>query len=299
MVGLSSAELESLNELIHIDHVYYKPQPETPVVKSEEVLSNSNALHSASIASSTFENNKDLIGITQHLQTFAAPSLATAPTTRTTVATQLGAKRDRFGNLVFSSISPSQVSARQAATVIPSSSIPALNECRSFINESQIKPTVLEAAEELMTSLIESGIDIPSDFLPNLAFGDLLGHDSNMLLEPSTGIDSLCLPLPMSLTNDNLEMLDSAVSGKGSVTVHADIDSSLSLDDMTPRKLFDELNDGYVAPKDMSSPGSGSMSDSGMGSDIGDPMSPVSSESSLLDDYSWQDSFTDLFPDLQ
>lgn len=245
VVGLSSAELESLNELIHIDHVYFKPQPETP--EAREVLT-SNIAH---------ESNKDLI-------------TAQPEPVITITETSGGVKRDHHGNAVFSNISSDNVS----------SLTDNFNGDLKFTLDTDITDTT----DDLISSLTDSEIDPSMEFLQNLALSDFLGPDTNVA----------GLPIQTTSTSD----ISPHFNQLGEIMSVKDISNHAS-GELDAHKLFDEIYDSYMNPRNTSSPDTTNVSDSGCDSDIGDSPSPQSSEASLLDECPWQDSFTDLFPDLQ
>ena len=259
MVGLSPAELESLNELIHIDHVYFKPQPsakEAVVQTSEDIVHKVNSNESA---------------VSQ--LSYDVEQLASG-----------GSKRDSRGIVVSSE-------PAVPAVVDPS---PCVADHANL--------DVYTIADDLVSSLSDAEIDSPLDIFQSLGLSDLL--DGN-------GVVNLCSTSESDLSTVSSSTDHSHVSVLNSNPPKHIPSSSQNLNrpEMDSQKLFDEIYDSYLSIKNSSSPDSSVLSDSGCGSDIedfsphGDILSPQSSpqygEGSLLDDYPWQDSFTDLFPDLQ
>lgn len=247
MVGLSPAELESLNELIHIDHVYFKPQPSAQFKDKQVVHTSEDIVHKVNSSESAVPQ--------QHTQ-------------EVVLVTTSRSKRDSRGNIV-SSKSPAPIVAAPTPCIIDSTDV-----------------EVGIIADDLVSSLSDSDMDSQLDLFQSLGFTDFL-DEKDVIDLTSTGQTTIPCVKNHGGMSSNPQALNSSSS----------VDSSdIELDS---QKLFDEIYDSYLSMKNSSSPDSNNLSDSGIGSDVGEALSPQYEESSLMDDYTWQDSFTDLFPDLQ
>lgn len=266
-MGLSSAELESLNELIHIDHIYFKPQP------SVHYKDDNKEVVEAPQDIALKVNNSEVV--IPHQYSHPPCQLTTPP---------LRSKRDSRGNII-----PSTTTTNLPPVVVS-------NTPQFIANPASTSLDVDTIAQDLVDSFSYSDIDSSLDLFQSLELSNLLDSASG----PVVNSNIQCQP-KMSPSSLSEESYNTNVSHPNTInTQHSTCAiSNISKSEIDSKKLFDELCDSYLSIKNSLSPDHGNFSDSGFGSDVGEALSPEDSEEYLLDDYPWQDSFTDLFPDLQ
>lgn len=225
MVGLSPAELESLNELIHIDHIYFKQQPREP---EEETIVE---------AAQHCENTKEL-------------NVCEIPPV-------VKKEIDVYGDCSL------QANAEETSNVA------------MMMPEDTLLPSMtdLNGVSDMMYSLSEDDLETPI----SLDFLDQIDLDCKDSFAQETDSKSLTLSLP----KHNCSSLTDESPVLATPDMFQDIEHFLNF----------PVQDSY-------GPISPSTSDSGFFSDPASVYSPAGSEASLLEDLSWNDSLTDLFPDL-
>ena len=257
VVGLTSTELESLNELIHIDHIYVKSQPRTIIT------------HEPS-------SNKDA----HNPEHYEALNIEEAEIT----VPQTGLAGDNSISMLTDSLSRN---TEQSLVSFEDSEIlkQTSENADNFLNAT-------DTSDSVMGSLLSS--DIASDIEASWSLNFLDSFDLD---------DSL--KSPNSLT----DIQESALIEEAERNL-AFLQQSTQNDNIKPSKLSDmnasflnEIED-FLNKRDISveptSPLSGSFGDSDFYSEAtSEVLSPQGSDVSLLDDVSWQDSFTELFPSLQ
>ncbi|CAL1533762.1 unnamed protein product [Lymnaea stagnalis] len=265
VVGLSSAELESLNELIQIDHVYVKPQPLNQNGGKEVQQKSSAALLKQETKGSIIPPlNKQFVILS-------------------------GSKRNIAGEIVGSH---DQFTALNPAT-------PVANTESDYSRVSFTSATTIPST--LSQISIPSPLSVHSesdDFISTLSDSDMetslnFFEDFDLNLIDSTSTHSEVVQPSSEETNSFFSLSQNTKSDTGLTETESDLN---------PTKLFDEIYEHYLSIKDssVSSPESTAQSDSGISSDT-EPLSPNSSDGdSFNDNLLWQDtSFADLFPDLQ
>jgi len=257
VVGLTSTELESLNELIHIDHIYVKSQPRTIIT------------HEPS-------SNKDA----HNPEHYEALNIEEAEIT----VPQTGLAGDNSNSMLTDSLS------RNTEQSLVSFEDSEILKQRSENADNFLNAT--DTSDSVMGSLLSS--DIASDIEASWSLNFLDSFDLD---------DSL--KSPNSLT----DIQESALIEEAERNL-AFLQQSTQNDTIKPSKLSDmnasflnEIED-FLNKRDISveptSPLSGSFGDSDFYSEAtSEVLSPQGSDVSLLDDVSWQDSFTELFPSLQ
>lgn len=251
-MGLSSAELESLNELIHIDHVYFKPQPSVQF-KDEEVETSEDIALKVNSSEPTIS------------QQYTQSVLPTAP---------LRSKRDSRGNII---------SSKPLSTVVAEPSQCIANPASASLDDDNI-------TNDFVNTFSYSDIDSSLDLFQSLELSNLL--DGSSVVDSFSPVETKFSPSSSPLDFSKTSVLNTSLTTQPSSV------SNISESETDSKKLFDEIYDSYFSYKNSSSPDQGNLSDSGIGSDV-EALSPQHSEGSLLEEYPWQDSFTDLFPDLQ
>jgi len=266
VVGLTPAELESLNELIHIDHIYVKSQPESPHDKTV-ISDNEDDSH-------IHESSDIPVGMEMYVSQEAA-SITEVPLSELPKQVSNPDFISNDGKNFVSDCDDSCVVGLGSGAVvkkeIPDNFADVLN------------------ADDILESFSDSDIDMEATW--SLNFLDQLGLEQrtndNILLDETQA--SLASLQSTSIQSTNLKLPDTP-------DVIAELDSSNFFSNIESF-LYENVNDSSVKP---SSPLSISNSDSDFYSDTaGETLSPIGSEVSLLDDLSWNhDSFTDLFPEI-
>lgn len=262
VVGLSSAELESLNELIQIDHVYVKPQPLNQDGGKEVQQKSSTALLKQDTNGSIITpSNKQFVVLSG---------------SKRNIAGEIVSSHDQFEDLNLATpvanheTDCSRVSFTSAITAPTSSQIPS-------------PIGVQDESDDFISTLSDSDMETSLNFFEDF--------DLNLIDSTST---------PCEVTKPSSEVANSFFSLSQNTKPDTRLTEAES--DLNPVKLFDEIYEHYLSIKDssVSSPDSTALSDSGISSDT-EPLSPHSSDGeSFHDNLLWQDtSFADLFPDLQ
>lgn len=280
MVGLTPAELDSLNELIQIDHIYVKQQPQEDL-KEEEIptlqINVSESSHEQEDMNSRCIVTEDELHFHQASPTtFEEDPVDTSPDFTLTANTPL---------------SPSSANTPLSETSDYELSLEHMNgsSLQKFdVDEDDIMYTLTGVDTESTLSFEEDDImctmtgsdaesNISLDFLEQL---DIDSGDVPLypLIDSST---ELKLPFP-SQTNSWIDSKQS--SSLNTPEIFDDIENFLS-------KLGSPLHE-------VASPMSNNGDSDFFGHGPPESFSPGGSESSLLEDYSWEDSFTELFPDL-
>lgn len=242
MVGLTPAELESLNELIHIDHIYVKQQPQEPemVVEEQPPTEEIEIECAHELENSMEEEIHVLTSVPETSETEVFNALPMSPLSQLTDSPLSFNEQDDFDMSDFANLSGNDdVMYAFSGT-----------DMEAPISLDFLDHIGLDAANDaLTTSEVESGILAIS--CPGTDFGMKLAIQEPVLHTP--------------------EILDD---------------------------LEQFLNFKLDSPE-AASPLSNSYSDSDFYETQELAFSPSGSESSsLLDDLSWHDPFTDLFPDL-
>lgn len=259
VVGLSPAELESLNELISIDHIYVKSQPITSQ-KGKEGQHKSHAPvrvhgHNGSVISSQQKCNGSIVG------------------SKRKHSNEVG---DQTVSL-FQPDTPYQPNREVQTLNHDSTDDFTLSPYLSPQSLSSFQSNVSGIADDFISSLSDSDMESPLNLFQDLDFS---------IIESSFECDAAA---DLNHSKNNFCM-----NIKFDETAASDLPESV----MTTTKLFDEIYEHYLNIKESSSPDSTALSDSGISSDI-DPMSPRLIEESYHDDMWHDTSFADLFPDLQ
>lgn len=268
MVGLTPAELESLNELIHIDHIYVKSQPETP--QSQTVISDNEDEDDSHIHESSDIPVEMEMYVSQEAASTTEVSLSELP------------KQVSSPDLISNSIN--LVSESDDSCVV------------SLGSEAVVKKEIPDNfadvlnSDDILESFSDSDIDMEATWSLDLL--DQLGLEQrtndNILLDETRA--SLASLQSTSIQSTNFKLPETP-------DVIAELDSSHFFSNIENFLYENEnMNDSSVKP---SSPLSISNSDSDFYSDTaGETLSPLGSEVSLLEDLPWNDSFRDLFPEI-
>jgi hypothetical protein len=262
VVDLSPAELESLNELIHIDHYYVKQQPQN--LDNEECVAPTETSDSVVVTTSSaelahrLEGSPDCVKVEMHM-----------PSSPSVQASDMEVE-------VKTSISPLSES---------SMSTDSHQGCLNFL-----EPKVLHNGDTLA---IPDFASLSSEESPNTI--DTLSTPDVENSLPFNFLDQLDLsgadvPITDFFTETSNRFINTSDS-------YSEVkDSKITGPDLNTSKFISELED-YLKYSSSTSP---SYADSDPFSEgAPEAFSPQSSEGSLLDDLPWQDSFTELFPGLQ
>ena len=283
VVGLSSAELESLNELIQIDHVYVKPQPaaassrqggKSAQQQQQKIVMPASPKKTASVA--TIVSPNSAISSSSKITCLPSPKLQEIKPN----VLMPGVKRQHNGQLVVA-LEPSPVSTSTHT---------------SPVHTVGIQATKVEGPAAIDSDYLFSGAAEDS-FDGSLADPDM---DTSLNFLNDFGMDFLVTnqqQLNFDLAADTDNCGDSSVPDPSFLKVEDVGCASPPASELNPIKLFDEIYEHYLNIKDApktDSPIPSVHSDSGVGSDV-EPLSPLSNGESLNGDYLWQD----LFPDLQ
>jgi len=258
VVGLTSTELESLNELIHIDHIYVKSQPRTIIThepSTNKVAHNPEHYDALDIEDvEVTVTQADTIGDN-------SMSIATDP---------LSLNHEQPGFISFES--------------------PAI--VKQEVENSDINCIPATTADSLMGSFM--GSDISSDIEASWSLNFLESLDIDSSLDTPDILTDVQETALIEEAERNLAFLQQSTQND---SVKTSKTSDLNASFLSEIEEFLSKKDISVEPN---SPLSGSFSDSDFYSEAtSEALSPQGSDVSLLDDFSWQDSFTELFPSLQ
>lgn len=261
VVGLTPAELESLNELIHIDHIYVKSQPESPISKTVSDDEDDSHIH---------ESSEIPVGMEMYVSHEAATPTELSVSE---LPKQVSPHISNNGNNLVSKCDDSCVVSLGSEAVVKNE-IPNLEDVLN--------------SDDILESFSDSDVDMEASWSLNIL--EQLGLDQrtndNILLDETRG--SLASLQSTSIQSTNFKLPETP-------DVIAELDSSNFFSNIE-NYLYENTNDSSVKP---SSPLSISNSDSDFYSDTAaETLSPLGSEGSLLEDLPWNDSFTDLFPEI-
>lgn len=276
VVGLSPAELESLNELIHIDHYYVKPQPLDLAEEVDGSMSSSSEDEEEVTTSPEYAHELES---SIALSTDEVPRRTSQAAATVVSSSSAGVKRTHAGVPVRTTPSPPTIDASllsQTCTVgVGESSDSALKS--AAVPPS---PTFFTDTDDIMGGLSETEMEAPLslNFLDDLVLDGPEAPVSKLFTTPEKSV----AVSPLQPIAKSLELVSP---------------------ELNSAKLLDEIYEHYLnfkdSSSDASSPLSTSISDPDLHGETVEALSPQSSEGSLLDDLSWHDSFTELFPDLQ
>lgn len=286
LVGPTAAELESLNELIKFDHIYYKEEPPAPSASSTS-NSSSNTMCSGSLEPSLVLSStvKKVLPVSVRPKTVSSGQMLVA-----SCEEDLG-----IGSIVLTTGSSMWDNTNN-------NMVSLLPKAADGLLESVPKPTGKDISKQDMGYDME--YDPSAEFLD---FESLLG-----LAELETSEIQLQDP---SLHNQQ-QTQEHPVRSEPQQQVMNVGTNIVVMGDKTPtRKRKRNPSKGSTPPspkKDVSSfeilsfrdlsvyedTPQENLSDSGMSSDLSDAPSPSSDISSVLGDDTWEESFTELFPSL-
>jgi len=269
MVGLTPTELESLNELIHIDHFYVKSQSPSPKPELNSVPDSHKDIHNLEDFSVQVQEQPHQVAHVEISSTVDDPMA------------QFTCQEEEASEI------PSEF-VTQCAEFVTQCDIP--NSVVSFVDSVLVKPEPIDtysenfvesnSTDELMNALTDA--DLEASWSVN--FLDQLDFDHSDLQGDSL-IDE---------AEKSLAYFESMHKSKHEniVTEHdtakyIDFGHFLSETDSTKEP---------ISPLSISQSSDSDFYSDGIASEV---FSPVNSEISLLDDLPWQDNFSELFPDLQ
>lgn len=277
MVGPTPAELESLNELIKFDHVYYKTHSQD---KGGQNSHNSLGQNAASIKSAPSNMKFTIIkGNKSHcIQVYVT-----------------GDEKKKDSAAVVTN--QSAVSLLKNNSVLASNNtVVSMDQCNPIGITSQ--PT---GSVEEMDVINPLSLDMDSIIEVGELNMDLLEDLENILKEECESIAHNSTPVPSPQIQKELKPMDSPEHGtqnsvkKGVKRKHSKSDSAT-----VPCLSAEELVTSVLSPGEVDR-----LSDSGISCDLSDAVSPYSQYSDInefpsspLQDSPWEESFQELFPDL-
>lgn len=322
MVGPTPAELESLNELIKFDHIYYKEEPHKALLGSDADSS------SNSVTSNLLPSGHVLPTLAPKSLRTVRPSLAPVTTGSVLVVSSAASPVSVPAVTVTSAWSSNGTCLLAPATmasvtkmVDPNAvcgrvSVTVRNELankKACLTSQMLNDGHFDASSELLDfeSLLGlTDLELPSSF----QLQDQTSHPPASLQQQhtvKTNIDPLAHAATSTVNNTGGCMQKVA---KG--PTHQSAQSSSRKRKQTST-LQDSSQDTFsfvtsspvyssspVYGLDVSEltycedPYQGSVSDSGVSGDLSDAPSPGSDRSSVFEDEDWQSSFTELFPSL-
>lgn len=288
MVGPTPAELESLNELIKFDHIYYKEEPSNSSCVSEvDISSNSvsrNLLSSRqllpALAPKGLENlRSDLVPssassflVVSSSASSIAISGATASSTWTTTSPSVVAPTVAVSKPKM--VDPNAACGRVSVTVRNESSSPVATA-------GTVADIHFDAGEELLD--IERLLGLTDlELTTNFQLEDQASHPSQIQQQQAVKVKG---PDHQNAKSTVRKRKHSSTSHDGSQDAHCHLSSETVCGLETE---FSSYEDAFQ----------GSLSDSGISGDLSDAPSPGSDMSSVLGEEDWQSSFTELFPSL-
>jgi len=260
-VGLTSAELESLNELILIDHIYVKSQPDSP---------HSKTLSCDSLEDSHIHESSD-IPIEMEMHVAAEPPLSelVSQLSNTDIA--------HTNDTNLFTLSDDSCLVSSDGQVVVKKEIP--DDFADVMNPDDIIDALSDSDMEASWSF---------NFLDELDFDHSSNNQDGVLFQDAEKL--LGVPKCAQAQSSNFKLPDTP-------DVISELNTSKFFSNIE-HFLDDSANNSSVQP---SSPHSISNSDSDFYSETaGETLSPLGSDVSLLDDLSWHnyDTFTDLFPEI-
>jgi len=262
MVGLTPTELESLNELIHIDHFYVKSQSPSPKPELTSVPDSHKDIH----------NLEDFsVRVQEQPHQVAQVEISTVDDPMA-----------QFTCQVEASEIPSEV--------VSQCDIP--NSVVSFVDSVLVKQEPIDTysenfvegndTDEIMNVLSDADLEASwsVNFLDQLDFDDSDLQGDSLIEEAEKSLAYLESIHKSNSKHENI------------VTEH---DTAKYIDFGNFLSATDSIKEP-ISPLSISQSSDSDFYSDGIVSEV---FSPVNSEVSLLDDLPWQDNFSELFPDLQ
>ena len=282
LVGPSPKELDSFNELIQFDHVYYKP-----VIQSQSAPQNqSTPIQTIRMKRENVQNDKNVTNIVQkgtengckNVKIIITSNSANLKNGKVGVNALVNEKIVTIPNMVLDT-----EALLKQKSIAKSEITPTLQTCN---NPENVVP---------MDSIVDLSENTQSEDLMDLNF-DLLEDLENIINADFEGLtsiesDNLLSPEHDNIITDSSPKTENVKPSKGtkrkSSDNHLQVEPVTDLNVPSPTKSLSSFTDSdYMS--DTHSP----YSSHDVASPLGD------SESSPLGDNLWEESFTELFPDL-
>ena len=276
VVGPTATELESFNELIQFDHIYYKPQPEGRKVPKSLVAHVKSA--------SGIENS---VGKSLVAQMKAVSEDGNSPLKNVRV-------------IITSNVSKGSEGETNRINTIKD----VLQITDDVLNKAPQENTVASSQEDVKDFMDDAEITLPSDAdhsaLIDLNF-DLLEDLESILEADSEGLscpENVNLQSQMDEFIDPTSVVKSVNSSRGQKRKASSLEVEAIMDSLT-KDMPSPLDSNYSDTDYTSDVASSPYSSQGISSPLQDSVLLSSGEpESPLKDTMWEESFTELFPDL-